>query len=210
VRSPFRDIHPSISPMRNRATTITTPESAPPSEILDEIIFESPPAIRVSSADTQSSNINNEPTSFQETIRRPDANKWIDAMNAEIDSIMENRTWTLCDLPPGKNCITVKWVFKIKMDGNNKIERYKCRIVARGFSQVAGLDFEETFAPVVRIESVRCLLAYFIEINVLIVLDSLQLFWGPSGRITSYRMLVGSLGIGYWGFTFEPSCRWKL
>jgi hypothetical protein len=51
-------------------------------------------------------------------------------------------------------------VFKVNVDGSNNIERYKCRIVARGFSQVAGLDFDETFAPVVRIESVHCLLAY--------------------------------------------------
>jgi len=50
-------------------------------------------------------------------------------------------------------------VFKVKRDGNNVIERYKCRIVAKGYSQIAGLDFEKTFTPVVRIESVRCLFA---------------------------------------------------
>jgi transposase InsO family protein len=132
---------------------------SPLPEILDEIVVQPPPAVRVFSTDAQP-NLNNEPTSFHEAIQRPDADKWIAAMIAEIDSIMENRTWTLCDLPPGKNCITVKWVFKIKLDGNNKIERYKCRIVVRGFSQIAGLDFEETFAPIVRIESVRCLFAH--------------------------------------------------
>jgi transposase InsO family protein len=148
----------SQAPYQHPGRTTTFPAPRPP-EIFDEIVVQPPAAIRVFSTDAQP-NLNNEPTSFQEALQRPDRDKWIAAMIAEIDSIMENRTWTLCDLPPRKNCITVKWVFKIKLDGNNKIERYKCRIVARGFSQIAGLDFEETFAPVVRIESVRCLLAH--------------------------------------------------
>ena len=80
-------------------------------------------------------------------------------MIAEMESIISNKTWTLCDLPPGRKSIGTKWVFKIKVDGNNNIERYKCRIVAKGYSQIAGLDFDQTFAPVVRIESIRCLLA---------------------------------------------------
>ena len=100
-----------------------------------------------------------EPASFHEALRRPDADKWIEAMISEIKSIISNKTWTLCDLPPGRKCIGTKWVFKIKLDGNNNVERYKCRIVAKGYSQIAGLDFDQTFAPVVRIESVRSLLA---------------------------------------------------
>jgi hypothetical protein len=131
-------------------------------EIFDEIVVQPPPAIQVFSTDVQPQalSINDEPTSFHEAVRRPNAEKWIAAMNEEIDSVIRNKTWTLCNLPPGKNCISSKWVFKVKLDGNNNIERYKCQIVARGFSQVAGLDFDETFAPVVRIESVCCLLAY--------------------------------------------------
>src|SRR5271170_2009340 len=78
----------------------------------------------------------------------------------KMESIVENKMWTLCDLLATRKCIGTKWVFKIKLDGNNNIERYKCRIVAKGYSQIAGLDFNETFASVVRIESVRCLLPY--------------------------------------------------
>lgn len=65
----------------------------------------------------------------------------------------------LYNLPPGRQCIGTKWVFKIKLDGNNNIDKYKCRIVAKGYSQVTGLNFEKTFAAVVRIESIRCLFA---------------------------------------------------
>jgi hypothetical protein len=66
-------------------------------------------------------NLNNEPSSFQEALQRPDGEKRIAAMNEEIDSVIRNKTWTLCELPPGKNCISSKWVFKVKLDGNNMI-----------------------------------------------------------------------------------------
>src|SRR5579859_7044543 len=64
--------------------------------------------------------------------------------------------WNRC---PGKRAIPLKWVFKIKRDAKGKFEKYKARIVVKGYSQVAGLDFDETFAPVVRIKSVRVIFA---------------------------------------------------
>ena len=67
----------------------------------------------------------------------PITDKWIAAMISEIDSIVENKTWTLVyDLPAIRKCIGTKWVFKIKLDGNNNIERYKCRIVAKGSADI--------------------------------------------------------------------------
>ena len=90
---------------------------------------------------------------------RLDAKKWLDAMHAELQALEDNRTWELCELPPGRRVIGTKWVCKIKVDALNILERYKARLVAQGFSQIAGLDFTETWAPVVRIESVRVLLA---------------------------------------------------
>ena len=80
-------------------------------------------------------------------------------MLSELQSIQDNKTWVLCDLPPGRECIGTKWVFKVKRDGNNELVKYKGRLVAKGYSQIAGLDFNDTYAPVVRIESVRVLLA---------------------------------------------------
>jgi hypothetical protein len=80
-------------------------------------------------------------------------------MVKEIEAIIQNQTWELTDLPQGKRVIPLKWVFKIKRDAQGNFDKYKARIVVRGYSQIAGLDFEETFAPVIRIESVRLLLA---------------------------------------------------
>jgi hypothetical protein len=78
---------------------------------------------------------------------------------AEIKATIQNGTWTLEDLPPGKRAIPLRWVFRIKRDAKGKFEKYKCRIVVKGYSQIAGLDFNETFAPVVRIESIRVIFA---------------------------------------------------
>ena len=88
-----------------------------------------------------------------------DADKWLKAMHAELQSLEDNNTWVLCELPPGGRVIGTKCVFKIKVDAMNIFERYKARVVAQGFSQIAGLDFDKTWAPVVRIESVRVLFA---------------------------------------------------
>ena len=92
-------------------------------------------------------------------MARLDAKKWLEAMRAELQALEDNRTWVLCLLPSGRRVIGTKWVYKIKVDALNVFERYKARLVAQGFSQIAGLDFNETWAPVVRIESVRVLLA---------------------------------------------------
>jgi hypothetical protein len=72
----------------------------------------------------------------------------------EIKANVQNGTWQLAILPPDKKAIPLKWVYKIKRDAKGNFEKYKARIVVKGFSQIAGLDFEETFAPVVRIESI--------------------------------------------------------
>jgi Reverse transcriptase (RNA-dependent DNA polymerase) len=100
-----------------------------------------------------------EPPSFQEAVTCEDAPHWIEAMKDEINAMHNNNAWILCDLPPGRKCIGTKWVFKIKRDGNNKFERFRARIVAKGFSQVFAIDFDKTYAPVVRIDTVRHLFA---------------------------------------------------
>ncbi|CAH9141419.1 unnamed protein product [Cuscuta epithymum] len=84
---------------------------------------------------------------------------WRDAMQKEINALEENNTWVLVSLPPGKKAIDSKWVYKIKYKSNGDVERYKARLVARGFTQVEGVDFHETFAPVAKLVTVRCLLA---------------------------------------------------
>jgi hypothetical protein len=80
-------------------------------------------------------------------------------MKSEMDAIEKNRTWELADLPRGHNAITLKWVFKLKRDEAGAIVKHKARLVARGFVQREGIDFDDTFAPVTWMESVRLLFA---------------------------------------------------
>jgi transposase InsO family protein len=97
-----------------------------------------------------------EPRSFAEAEGHA---AWRAAMQSEMDAIEKNRTWELADLPRGHRAITLKWVFKLKRDEAGAIVKHKARLVARGFLQQEGIDFDDAFAPVARMESVRLLLA---------------------------------------------------
>ena len=83
---------------------------------------------------------------------------WRDAMQQEFDALQRNRTWTLVPWPPGAQIISGKWVFKHKLRSDGTLEHYKARWVVRGFHQRLGIDFGETFSPVVIPATIRVVL----------------------------------------------------
>jgi hypothetical protein len=100
-----------------------------------------------------------EPETYSEAISGPDAELWAKAMEEEMASLIENKTWEVKEVPQGVKPVPVKWVFKMKRDQHGNIERYKVRVCAKGFKQTKGVDFEEVFAPVSRQVTLRTLLA---------------------------------------------------
>lgn len=98
------------------------------------------------------------PMTYNEAVCSPDSKKWMAAIAEELNAL-KNDTWELVPLPPDKRCITSKWVFKVKRHPNGQIQRYKARLVARGFDQIEEVDYTETFAPTIRYDTIRVLLA---------------------------------------------------
>jgi hypothetical protein len=84
---------------------------------------------------------------------------WEAAMDEEYNALMENQTWDLVPLPKGRKLVRCRWIFRTKMATNGEISKYKSRLVAKGYSQVHGIDYTETFAPVAKMDSIRLVLA---------------------------------------------------
>ena len=99
------------------------------------------------------------PTTLAEAMASRDAEKWKQAAESEYNSLMENKTWKLVARPAGANVIKSKWCFKVKYRPDGSVERYKCRLVVKGCSQVEGVDYFETYSPVSKMASIRCLLS---------------------------------------------------
>lgn len=85
--------------------------------------------------------------------------EWVEAMNSAIKSIEKNKTWELSKLPAGHKAIGLKWVFKLKRNTEGEIIKHKARLVAKGYVQKKGIDFDEVFAPIARIDTVKLILA---------------------------------------------------
>ena len=100
-----------------------------------------------------------DPQSVEEALGGPDHKEWMSAMQKEIASQAEKNTWELTDLPTGKKAIDCKWIFRVKYNTDGSLDKRKARIVARGFSQRPGIDYAQTFSPVIRYESIRILLS---------------------------------------------------
>ncbi|GJZ03221.1 retrotransposon protein, putative, ty1-copia subclass [Tanacetum coccineum] len=89
----------------------------------------------------------------------PKSDKWLNAMNVEMQSMRDNKVWELVDLPPKGKTIGHKWLFKKKTDMDGAVHTYKARLVTKGFTQIPGIDYEETFSPVADIRAIRILIA---------------------------------------------------
>ncbi|RVW64174.1 Retrovirus-related Pol polyprotein from transposon RE1 [Vitis vinifera] len=96
------------------------------------------------------------PNTIQEALK---ISEWKKVVQDEIDALEKNGTWTITDLPVGKRLVGCKWIFTIKYKADGSVERFKARLVARGFTQSYGIDYQETFAPVAKLNTIRILLS---------------------------------------------------
>ncbi|GJR51808.1 retrotransposon protein, putative, ty1-copia subclass [Tanacetum coccineum] len=101
----------------------------------------------------------NEPTSYKAAMLDQESNKWLNTMNAEMQSMIDNKVWVLVDLPPNCKTVRSKWIFKKKTDMDGIVHTYKAHLVAKGYTQLYGVDYEETFSPIADIRAIRILIA---------------------------------------------------
>ncbi|KAK1425214.1 hypothetical protein QVD17_20561 [Tagetes erecta] len=101
-----------------------------------------------------------EPVNYKQASMDPN---WVHAMNMEMEALSRNNTWVMTDLPKGRKAVGSKWVYKIKHNPDGQVARYKARLVAKGYSQKEGIDFDETFSPVVKMVTIRCVISLAVQ-----------------------------------------------
>jgi transposase InsO family protein len=106
-----------------------------------------------------------DPTSVHDALNGPYSEHWHRAMLEEWESLVKMETFKLADLPPGRAPIGCKWVLTVKRDEAGRVVRFKARLVARGFTQTAGVDYKETFASVVKFSSIRMIFALAAQLD---------------------------------------------
>ena len=111
----------------------------------------------------RNSDTSSEPTTIEEATACSEKSKWMQAMKTQIQSLKKSDAWELVKLAEGRKVVGSKWMYKAGADG--LVECYKARLVARGFTQKYGTDYDETFCPVVRMESLRALLALSVQLG---------------------------------------------
>ncbi|GJZ01780.1 retrotransposon protein, putative, ty1-copia subclass [Tanacetum coccineum] len=99
------------------------------------------------------------PANYKAALLDPKSDKWLNAMNVEMQSMKDNEVWELVDLPPDGKTVGHKWLFKKKTDIDRAVHTYKAHLVAKGFTQTPGIDYEETFSPIAEIRTITILIA---------------------------------------------------
>ncbi|KAJ0432465.1 putative RNA-directed DNA polymerase, Protochlorophyllide reductase [Helianthus annuus] len=148
-QSPGNSSDVSVEP--EVATYLREPRTKAPPKRLDDFEVKLPPSVDHKRTTTNQSSSTDQ--------------RWVDAMQREIQALEANETWSLEDLPEGKRPIDSKWVYKVKYKPNGEVERFKARLVAKGFTQMEGVDYHDTFAPVAKLVTVRTLLAVAVKRN---------------------------------------------
>jgi hypothetical protein len=100
-----------------------------------------------------------DPITFREAVNSEDSKLWKKAMVEEMDALDKNEAWDIVELPTRRKYVGSKWLFKKKFNAQGKVEKYKSRLVAKGYSQVEGIDFGEIFSPIAKLTSIRFLLS---------------------------------------------------
>ena len=99
-----------------------------------------------------------EPRTFKEVVNSTEGLMWKMAIESENNSILHNHTWELVDFSPGCEPLSCKWVFKRKRKVDGSIDKYKTRLVIKGYKQTEGLDYFDTYSPMMRINSIKMVL----------------------------------------------------
>ena len=104
-----------------------------------------------------------EPATIKDSLSSSHSKEWKFAADQECSSLMENKIWELVKLPKGRETVGCKWVLRVKYDSDGKVQCFKGHLVAQGFSQKFGIDYDEIFFPVTQFSTIRTLLAYAAE-----------------------------------------------
>ncbi|GKE45053.1 putative retrotransposon ty1-copia subclass protein [Tanacetum coccineum] len=100
-----------------------------------------------------------EHANYKAALLDPESDKWLNDMNVEMQSMKDNKVWDLVDLRPNSKTVGSKWLFKKKTNIDGAVHTRKAHLVAKGFTQTYGVDYEETFSPIVGIRAIRILIA---------------------------------------------------
>ena len=100
-----------------------------------------------------------EPKTIQQALSSPNSKEWFEAMKGRTNSMESNRVWDFVDLLPSRKTIGNKWVLNINYKADGTIDKYKARLIAEGYTQQEGIDYEETFSPVIKFASICLILA---------------------------------------------------